>query len=617
MTIALPLPYEDELLYSNIGRYMELLAVNKPTAVIRALFGRFVFPSADLVCSLDELARQTYDSWGLSSKEIADRYTPLPYYASYASDRARAQVYAAIASGGETRATPFLGQTKSRVVGPVKFRFCVQCAREDIANYGETYWHRSFQLPGVVVCPKHRRSLRESSFHTKPQSSIGWYTGNSAITALIDDDTEKNALWNGNLSLLEVAIRSIDLLGGTTKSFSAMDAHYLSLAQAVGVTRPSGIVDSDVLSREMRAMYGEDFLKATGLFDSEAKTLKWPKDMMRRHGASFQPLQHILLGYFLECCATSVRKGGQAVLTARQNFTCPNRYATHGAGHVIERMKVKETADGRVGMGHCSCGLKFSFRHCRTGTLEPEIIRINDFGKDWREKVREMRRGKRSFAEIAMEMGLTVSCVKSMALRRYGYATQAIETKIVEWRREWERLLECVSPLGHEAASKMDPTLYRRLNRHDSVWLRESNRRCRLQRKHRRSRTMADWENRDKAWEQALKSAADKLYASPARSRRVSEAAIISEANVHQLDRHTLNRLPLCRATLVKSTESLEQFAIYRLARAAQYLFDHGESITAGKLFRRAYISEGRRTPVILAVIERLLEKYSERPLQG
>ena len=62
MTVALPSPYEDELLYNNIGRYMELLAIDKPTNVIRALFGRLVNPSFDMLCALGELARQTHDS---------------------------------------------------------------------------------------------------------------------------------------------------------------------------------------------------------------------------------------------------------------------------------------------------------------------------------------------------------------------------------------------------------------------------------------------------------------------------------------------------------------------------------------------------------------------------
>lgn len=616
MTFALPLPYEDELLCNNIGRYMELLAVDKPTNAIRALFGRLVFPSADLMCGLGELARQTYDSWGLSSKEIADLYTPLPYYASYATDHARAAAYQAIVGDGETKASLFLGHGKCRVVGPSKFRFCVQCAREDIANYGETYWRRSFQLPGVVVCPTHRLSLRESGAHTRPRSATEWHAGNVPITTLLEDDSTQNTLWNGNPHVLEVARRSIELLAcDATKSVPTLSEHYLSLAHAAGLTRPSGIIDGEVLSREIRAMYGEDFLNATRLSVSAVQRLEWPKDMLVRTRASFQPLQHILLGYFLEHCATSVMESGQAQLTARQNFVCPNRYATHGAGHVIERVKVTQTTAGRVGNGYCSCGLKFSFQRCRVGTTEPEILKVIDYGKDWREAARAMRQIGTPFSTIAREMGVSINAATLMVTRKHAREVAVTETHILEWRREWGLLLESVAPLGHQAARELNVSLYERLNKYDATWFRACGRRHRRKPSPAQRRHMVDWVARDKVWSEALRTAAAKLYSSESRSRRVSVAAIIAEADVHEFTRRTIDRLPLCRAALAELAESIEHFTIHRLERAAQYFLDRGESPTTSRLLRRASIKT-QMTPLIQATIDRVVDESGAWPLQ-
>ncbi|MGM3412071.1 TnsD family Tn7-like transposition protein [Ralstonia holmesii] len=618
MPIALPLPYEDELLYSVIARYMELLAVDKPTNVVQALFGLLRFPSADLMCGLGELARQTYDSWGLSSKEIADLYTPLPYYASYATDRARKAAYQAIARDGHSRASQLLGQATTRVVGPVNFRFCAQCAREDIANHGEAYWRRSFQLPGVIACPKHRLSLLESSVPTRPRSSTEWHTANTLITASLEDDSKQNSLWNGNLHLLEVARRSIDLLAhDTTESFPAMGEHYLSLARAAGLTRPSGIVDVDVLSREMRAMYGEDFLNATGLSESPDQGLKWLKDMMSRKDASYQPLQHILLSHLLECFTTSTENAGQAKLTARQNFTCPNPYATHGVGHVIEKVKVTQTADGRIGRAYCSCGMKFSFRRCRAGTTEPEIVRVADYGKDWRESARAMKRKGVPPETIATEMGVSVHSVKAMVGRKHARDAILVEVHILEWRRQWNLLLETVAPLGHEAARNLNESLYLRLNRHDTAWFRESGRRCKRKPKARPRGPRVDWETRDKAWSEALRAAAANLYASASRPMRVSVAAIIEKANVFQFSLRRLKRLPMCRAALSELAESIEQFQILRLEREAQSMFDQGQSIVPWKLLRRVGMQKPQVTPLIQATIDRLVDGVGARSLQG
>ncbi|WP_426400731.1 TnsD family Tn7-like transposition protein [Ralstonia sp. R-29] len=592
---------------------MELLAVDKPTNVIRALFGRLVSPSADLICGLGELVRQTYDSWELSSEEIADRHTPLPYYVSYATDRARIATYGAIKGNGETKAATILGHAASHVVAPAKFRFCAQCAREDITHYGEAYWRRSFQLPGVIVCPKHQLSLRESSVPTRPRSTREWYAGNTLITASLEDDSTQNPLWNGNPHVLEVARRSIHLLvSGSAESFPAMHEHYFALAQEAGLTRPSGIVDPDALSRGMKEMYGEDFLNATGLSVSAAQRLTWPREMMVRARASFQPLQHLLLSHFLEWYSTSVKGKGQT-LTARQNFICPNPYANHGTGHVIERVKVEQTVEGRVGRGHCRCGLKFSFQQCRVGTAEPEIARVHEFGNDWREATRTMRRNGMSFSAISREMGVSVSTLKSMVRRKYASDATATKADVDIWRRDWELLLERVAPLGHEAAQKLNRGLYLRLNRYDKAWLRESGRRHWLKRSGGPRRERADWGGRDKVWSEALRAAAAKLYASVPRSKRVSRAAIISEADVHQFGQPALNRLPLCQAVLSELEESMEQFQIRRLEWGAQRLFDSAEVLTAAKLLKLACIRKNLVTPLILSTIARLTEEFGAR----
>lgn len=618
MTVALPLPYEDELLYNNIGRYMELLGIEKPTTVIKELFGRMVYPSADLLCGLGDLARQTHGSWGLSSKEISDCYTPLPYYASYATDQARAAAYGAAMGNGETKAAAFLGHAGSRVVRPLKLRFCGQCAREDIANHGEAYWRRSFQLPGVVVCPKHRVSLRESGAYTRPRSSTEWYAGNTLITALLEDDSTEEVLWNGNPHLLEVARRSIDLLAyGRVRSFSAMNVHYLSLARAAGLTRPSGLIDVNALSREMKAMYGEDFLNATGLSVSAEQELKWLKDMMARADASHQPLQHILLSHLLECCTVSMKKRGQEQLTERQNFTCPNPYAAHAAGHVIEFVKMTQTAEGRIGRAQCSCGLKFSFRRCRPGTTEPEIVKVSHYGNDWRKAAQMMKRNGMPYATIAREMGVPACSVKAMVADRHTRYVVFTKAHVLEWRREWELLLEGVAPLGHVAARKLNYCLYYRLNRHDAAWLRESGRRCRTEISAGPRRGTVDWAVRDKVWSEALRTAATNLYSSVSRSTRVSRTALISEARVPLLFGYQkLHHLPLCSAALAESEESIEKFMIFRLRLAARFFFDEAESITSGKLLRGASIRKDRVTPLIQTTADQLVDEIRARSLQ-
>ncbi|WP_175402394.1 TnsD family Tn7-like transposition protein [Ralstonia pickettii] len=455
----------------------------------------------------------------------------------------------------------------------------------------------------------------------RSKSSIGVparYSGDSSIRSLLEDDSDKNTLWNGNLHLLEVAHRSVDLLAcGKTEELSATSEHYLSLAQVAGLTKPSGIVDVDLLSREMRAMYGEDFLNSMGLSSSAERPLIWPKDMMTRPRASFQPIQHILLSNMLNFYTGKIKNGGQPHLTARQKFTCPNRYAVHGSGHIIERVMVEQVVEGRIGRGHCSCGLKFSFWRCSEGTNEPEIAKVFDYGKDWRDAVHAMRRDKKPFATIARETGVSVGVIKGMVRGKCVSDAATPDDDIIKSRSEWELLLESVAPLGHDAARKLNEGLYLWLSRHDADWFRGSGRRCRKRPSGRPRADRVDWGARDKVWSEAFRTAAAKLYSSASRSTRVSQAAIISEAAVEFFGHQLLYRLPLCRAALTELAESLEQFAIFRLRRAARNFHDQGESIVRWKLMSRVYVGKNRMTPLIRTTIDQLMDEFSVQSLQG
>jgi hypothetical protein len=41
-------------------------------------------------------------------------------------------------------------------------KFCPDCVRQDINNFGEAYWHRMHQVPGIFICLPHNCFLIES-----------------------------------------------------------------------------------------------------------------------------------------------------------------------------------------------------------------------------------------------------------------------------------------------------------------------------------------------------------------------------------------------------------------------------------------------------------------------
>lgn len=51
-----------------------------------------------------------------------------------------------------------------------RLRFCPKCIEYDIRVFGEPYWHRKHQVPGVTVCSIHKISLCE----TCPTCNCSW-----------------------------------------------------------------------------------------------------------------------------------------------------------------------------------------------------------------------------------------------------------------------------------------------------------------------------------------------------------------------------------------------------------------------------------------------------------
>ncbi|RQP34990.1 TnsD family Tn7-like transposition protein [Burkholderia ubonensis] len=607
MTVALPRPFEDELLYNTIGRYMEQTCVEVPTTVIRNLFGRLIFPTGELLCGLGVLAHQTYDSWGLSALQIVQQHTALPYFTSYASDQRFEAAYSAAVGDGSARPAAFLGLVATRVEGPMMFRHCEKCAAEDIVRVGEAYWKRSHQLPGVLVCIKHECPLRNSVASVKLRSSREWFAANSIIASTVDVEPAGVAAWADNVDVFEVMRKSTELLTSkASRLVPSMNEHYRSLAQAAGLAKPSGVIEAEVIRREMTSMYGDEYLAAIGLSIPAAPKQAWPVAMMLRARASYQPLQHILLSHFLERAAQGDKtRAIQKRLTARQRFTCPNRYAVHEASHIVERVKVEEKDDGRIGRGYCSCGLKFTFRRCWPGTSEPEISEIFAFGKDWCEAAKEMRRNGMPVAEIASDMDVSGLSVKAM-LKRRTPPEKGSESEILEWRRQWKTVLHKVAPGGHKAGRKVNGHLYYLLNRYDKEWLRESAKRYVQERNAISKEVRVDWANRDIEWSIALRDAAARLLAAEPRLIRASKTAVVAEADVYILHHKVMHKLPLCQSVLDEVEESVEQFQIRRLEAAAQHMTSAGEAVVGWRLLRRAAIPASRVTQRLKATVAQL-----------
>ena len=165
-----PTPYPDECFYSIFCRYYVRSGISSPMAATKLFFGcdrSLLVSTVYFPRKLERLDYWVNPDSGITGRQLICEHTAYPYHSiSYVNDIYQ-QMEGAIQDGIPENGIENLIR---RMIGKCKYvsagqylRYCPECAKEDIKKYGETYWHRLPQLPGIKICPKHGCGVKNSS----------------------------------------------------------------------------------------------------------------------------------------------------------------------------------------------------------------------------------------------------------------------------------------------------------------------------------------------------------------------------------------------------------------------------------------------------------------------
>ncbi|HEJ2566226.1 TPA: TniQ family protein [Pseudomonas aeruginosa] len=156
----LPAPFPDETLHSMFSRYHKLSYNGDYRNSLQELIGRRICNSLhDLPTFLSEFSHRANNSIGYSLERLIIDHTAYPYFSRFLRadqiDMCRARVEGNMHRRGGGRGLGF-----AHIRGQLLPRFCSQCVEADLSMYGQPYWHRIHQLPGVWICPWHKNFLK-------------------------------------------------------------------------------------------------------------------------------------------------------------------------------------------------------------------------------------------------------------------------------------------------------------------------------------------------------------------------------------------------------------------------------------------------------------------------
>jgi uncharacterized C2H2 Zn-finger protein len=265
---------------------------------------------------------------------------------------------------------------------PKHLRYCPDCTREDISIYGEAYWHRTHQLPGMVYCTKHFVRLEDSQTPMR-KTTTSYHPASSEISLGIGQSGVTDDLWRHKEKFLAIARESVWLLNhGMNVDWNFdFQTKYKRMLRDLGVVTVQGVSDYDLIASSFNDYWGEGFLRT--LFSSMSDTRDWIRQLYAAQIKTFKPIYHILLMCFL-------RGSVKAFLESEPSenpfgeypWPCENPICEHYNVDGCKNTEIRIVSGVAVGFFRCDrCGMVYKQIRRTRKTGAPIIV---DYGHLWK-----------------------------------------------------------------------------------------------------------------------------------------------------------------------------------------------------------------------------------------
>ncbi|MFG0268665.1 TnsD family Tn7-like transposition protein [Pseudomonas sp. zjy_14] len=548
-----PAVFPDETLHSVLSRYARLCGGGSRKAVFAGERAAVSFTqNVAFPTRLSDLVELLPRGTELSVTEIIKRHTVLPYYAPFLSSEQLQYAQASMAGCGKGLMLK-LGVNASRIEAASRVRLCPACVSEDILHVGAAYWHRVHQLPGVLVCPHHRRVLN--------LVSPNWYGRNSRQLFLPDDVDDQAHMCQLDVpercvpALHQIAEQSLQLLTAELKAIPAasLRASLLHDAADLDLATAKGRLDLLRLSEYLKSFfqslptYGE-YLILRGA--SEGLPATWVTKLLRKPRRTHHPLKYIVLATALKI----------------------------DLAHILS----------------CHLPLQPEVKPCREthaiAEPNPPIQMLNDEPQGGRAAVWTHALVGESAETIASTLGVSQVYVYRCIRAVNGGSNAWREAKFIKVRSEKRAKFEADIRLSHAH----DCRGYAWLHRRDRAWLTEciANHRGKNAKQVDRSSMFAALDA--KLAEQITK-CAKALRSTSGKPVRVSRTRIGRELHAQSRFEKQRSKLPLCEKALADACETSDEFHARRLLWAETVLVENEVPMTWSGLYRTAGIRPPKR----------------------
>ncbi len=305
-----------------------------------------------------------------------------PYMSIIYPDTFKFQVASVINGADAPKTFDKTGTQRSHRLWPKYLRYCPDCVREDIDNYGETYWHRVHQLPAMLYCTKHHARLFESDvevigthmgFHPASAEPISEHRASDADLFLIH-----------RRQFIRIGLESKWLLqhGADIKWDFDIHAKYKQFLRDKGIATVQGVSDYGLIVNSFEEYWGRDFLDC--LRSELSDDREWIRQIYEAGLLSYKPIYHILLMCFL-CGSVKafLEDKPQENIFGNSPWACINPLCEHNGIDGVEKVEIQYFSGKATGFFKCTaCGMVYKQRFWRMLFSKRYIVEYGDVWVD-------------------------------------------------------------------------------------------------------------------------------------------------------------------------------------------------------------------------------------------
>lgn len=626
-----PTPYPDEILYSVLARYHVRSGNLSLKITLSELFGSTtVTATVDLPAHLKALARNLPPRSKYTVESILRQHTLYPLYAPFMPS-SRAELIATSMMEhiwGDIHARA--GIMASSVKTPSNLRFCPDCLREDQERYGEAYWHRLHQAPGVLVCPRHSILLQDSNVTIRSVSKHEFIPLSEANCL---PKLRLSKLSGNTLKKLVILAQDVAWLLNNhivPKGAAWFQQQYRLLLLNKGLATSMGRVNQVELVRSFKSFYGDSFLRLLDSTVNYELESNWLSSIVRKHRKSFHPIRHLLLIRYLSQSVTSFFDLQPKFKPFGDGpWRCFNGAVEHYLRPVITSVQISWSRDKKkpLGIFSCSCGFAYSTTDPRLPASEKfRFGKIKNFGNLWEQRLTELAEEQRlGLRETARQLRVDALTIKRHSERlrlvcRWrpsklsAHKAQSTSSRKKQekardmHRKAWIRMRQVNAHLSKTDLRRQVPAVYTWLYRHDRAWL-DSNSPPKVPPFPPVRRV--NWEARDEAVLIQVQDAAKKILDAQPPLRATISKVGKAVGLLSLLERH-IEKLPLTKSFLQTVVESQEQYQIRRVRWAATILNSRDEPLAEWKTIRLAGLKPKHAEVVAQAVAYEVSRNYGK-----